>query len=604
MSTYFVPKSSVCNKIPLFDQYNFSHWRSKAMKVLEFTDFDMLDVINKGPIDVMHQSSSNGASSSKLQGKFIPCYNKEEKRMLNLDVKARISIRNSLPFSVYFLVQNCSTAQQMMTILASAFVKNSSDGEVKCLMAHNVESHAVTSYDSVGILNDDSPHTVDNLKSKRDDTSAYQIKNHVNLSSIDNIEKEDMIHLPHFNLLISNKRKSPLSLELKILKEKLIALENSLFVLKRENTYQCKKILGGDIEGAVSLTKIESKETFYKVECLKEDFKSRFVNSYFINQTLSNTHFSTDSNGITKCVTKLYALDPSLQPSHNEHVLPSTKTLLKFPICKGEVHYVNKILSMFPQCSVSDSEPEDQLKTSTPENSSKDHESHDNIFAQSQESLRTFWLLELPNKMILQKEEIELLLKLEELWFLKLVFHCHFGLKPSIQGVIPKTGLLLSNVMGKLLMSYGKEENQTFFHVFGRVCYISNQRDQRSKIEAKADEGVFLGYSSVSKAYRVFILSRQIVEETIHVTFNENPFLHDRVDHPSSILYELTYSPSDPVPELLSNDDDPIVPNVDQLISSQPIPEDQPIVYEEYDSSNQEVSAHSNTNGISNPRIL
>ncbi|CAI9285684.1 unnamed protein product [Lactuca saligna] len=123
-----------------------------------------------------------------------------------------------------------------MTILASAFEKNSSDGEVKCLMAHNVESHANTSHDSVGILNDDSPHTVDNLRSKRDDASAYQIKNHVNLSSIDNIENKDMIHLLRFNLLISNKRKSPLSLELKILKEKLIALEKSLSVLKRENT--------------------------------------------------------------------------------------------------------------------------------------------------------------------------------------------------------------------------------------------------------------------------------------------------------------------------------------------------------------------------------
>ena len=61
--------------------------------------------------------------------------------------------------------------------------------------------------------------------------------------------------------------------------------------------------------------------------------------------------------------------------------------------------------------------------------------------------------------------------------------------------------------------------------MFGCVCYISNQRDQRSKFEAKDDECVFLGYSSVYKPFRVFNISRQIVEETAHVTFNEDSFI-------------------------------------------------------------------------------
>ena len=52
---------------------------------------------------------------------------------------------------------------------------------------------------------------------------------------------------------------------------------------------QCDKILGGDIDGVVSLTKVETKQTFYKSDSLKEDFKYRFVSSYFINQTLINT---------------------------------------------------------------------------------------------------------------------------------------------------------------------------------------------------------------------------------------------------------------------------------------------------------------------------
>ena len=83
------------------------------------------------------------------------------------------------------------------------------------------------------------------------------------------------------------------------------------------------------------------------------------MSSYFINQTLINTQCYTDSNGITKCVSKLSALDPSHQPPHHDDVLPSTKILLKFPICNGEAHPVNEILSMFPQCLVNNSELED-----------------------------------------------------------------------------------------------------------------------------------------------------------------------------------------------------------------------------------------------------
>ncbi|KAI3692485.1 hypothetical protein L6452_32301 [Arctium lappa] len=44
---------------------------------------------------------------------------------------------------------------------------------------------------------------------------------------------------------------------------------------------------------------------------------------------------------------------------------------------------------------------------------------------------------------------------------------------------------------------------------------------QLGKFDPKADDGIFLGYSSISKAYRVFNKRRQSVEETIHVTFDE-----------------------------------------------------------------------------------
>ncbi|GKB23018.1 retrovirus-related pol polyprotein from transposon TNT 1-94, partial [Tanacetum coccineum] len=44
----------------------------------------------------------------------------------------------------------------------------------------------------------------------------------------------------------------------------------------------------------------------------------------------------------------------------------------------------------------------------------------------------------------------------------------------------------------------------------------------KSKFDAKADDGYFLGYSFVSKAFKVFNTRRQQIEETFHVTFDES----------------------------------------------------------------------------------
>ncbi|GKB88277.1 retrovirus-related pol polyprotein from transposon TNT 1-94, partial [Tanacetum coccineum] len=56
------------------------------------------------------------------------------------------------------------------------------------------------------------------------------------------------------------------------------------------------------------------------------------------------------------------------------------------------------------------------------------------------------------------------------------------------------------------------------------ACYTQNRSiiDHLGKFDAKADDGYFLGYSFVSKAFRVFNTRRQQVEETYHVTFDES----------------------------------------------------------------------------------
>ena len=50
-------------------------------------------------------------------------------------------------------------------------------------------------------------------------------------------------------------------------------------------------------------------------------------------------------------------------------------------------------------------------------------------------------------------------------------------------------------------------------------------RDNLGKFDAKSDEGIFLGYSSNSKAYRLFNKRTMVVNDSMHVIFYEtNPF--------------------------------------------------------------------------------
>ncbi|GJZ17574.1 retrovirus-related pol polyprotein from transposon TNT 1-94 [Tanacetum coccineum] len=62
----------------------------------------------------------------------------------------------------------------------------------------------------------------------------------------------------------------------------------------------------------------------------------------------------------------------------------------------------------------------------------------------------------------------------------------------------------------------------SYFHVFGCPVFIYNHKDHLGKFDAKADDGYFLGYSSVSKAFKVYNTRRQQIEETYHVTFDES----------------------------------------------------------------------------------
>ena len=66
-----------------------------------------------------------------------------------------------------------------------------------------------------------------------------------------------------------------------------------------------------------------------------------------------------------------------------------------------------------------------------------------------------------------------------------------------------------------------KKPNVSYFKVFGCKCFILNEKDNLGKFDAKSDEGIFLGYSWISKAFHIFNKRTLIIEESIHVVFNK-----------------------------------------------------------------------------------
>ncbi|GJR61261.1 hypothetical protein Tco_1503423 [Tanacetum coccineum] len=66
-----------------------------------------------------------------------------------------------------------------------------------------------------------------------------------------------------------------------------------------------------------------------------------------------------------------------------------------------------------------------------------------------------------------------------------------------------------------------KKLDLSFFHVFGALCYPTNDNDDMGKLDAKADIGIFVGYTPAKKEFRIYNKRTQKLIETIHVTFDE-----------------------------------------------------------------------------------
>ncbi|GJX12840.1 retrovirus-related pol polyprotein from transposon TNT 1-94 [Tanacetum coccineum] len=68
----------------------------------------------------------------------------------------------------------------------------------------------------------------------------------------------------------------------------------------------------------------------------------------------------------------------------------------------------------------------------------------------------------------------------------------------------------------------GRKPALSFMRPFRCPVTILNTIDHLGKFDGKADEGFFVGYSTNSKAFRVFNSRTRIVEENLHVQFSKN----------------------------------------------------------------------------------
>ncbi|XP_019157429.1 PREDICTED: uncharacterized protein LOC109153996 [Ipomoea nil] len=127
----------------------------------------------------------------------------------------------------------------------------------------------------------------------------------------------------------------------------------------------------------------------------------------------------------------------------------------------------------------------------------------------------------------------------------------------------------------------GKKPNIQHFHIFGSRCFILKDCHPTAKFEPKSDEGVFLGYSPNSRAYRVYNKTSKTILESINVV----------VENQHETIYDLPTSGTAPEPKT----------EVQQPSNANPIPESEPTSPPTLSPSNPESEPDQETDDLDAP---
>ncbi|GJS71763.1 retrovirus-related pol polyprotein from transposon TNT 1-94, partial [Tanacetum coccineum] len=122
----------------------------------------------------------------------------------------------------------------------------------------------------------------------------------------------------------------------------------------------------------------------------------------------------------------------------------------------------------------------------------------------------------------------------------------------------------LEVVFQKTLALFDKKLDLSFFHVFGALCYPTNNNDDLGKLDAKANIGIFVGYTPAKKAFKIYNKRTQKIIETIHVTFDELTAMASEQFSSGPGLHSMTPVQVATAPRAVVLADSPVLTSIDQ----------------------------------------
>ena len=167
-------------------------------------------------------------------------------------------------------------------------------------------------------------------------------------------------------------------------------------------------------------------------------------------------------------------------------------------------------------------------------------------------------------------------------------------------------------------LRFGRQPRVYHLRVFGCRCFVLKEGNL-DKFESRSSDGIFLGYASHSRAYRVLLIDSNNVRETCEVTFDETApcnasvfevagedelgisIFEDEEEEAVEGDAEATTRAVDPVTSATSSDDDdgpdPTTSTsrgpVEQVTQPSPAaPEEAPVLVEEEATSTREALRH------------
>ncbi|GJW17593.1 putative ribonuclease H-like domain-containing protein [Tanacetum coccineum] len=88
---------------------------------------------------------------------------------------------------------------------------------------------------------------------------------------------------------------------------------------------------------------------------------------------------------------------------------------------------------------------------------------------------------------------------------------------------------------------HDKPPDLSYLHVFGALCYPTNDCENLGKLQPKADIGIFIRYAPTKKAFRIYNRRTKRIIETIHVDFDELTVMASEHGSSGPALHDMTH---------------------------------------------------------------